>query len=56
MDIEQVWQPGKFRLQVQGAQSPVLLGRAGAGRVHDGHGQAVWHLHAGGKQGGGPGD
>jgi len=46
---------GQIPTAGSGAQSAVLLGRAGAGQEHDGHGRAAWHLHAGGKQGGGPG-
>ena len=45
---------GQIPTAGSGAQSAVLLGRAGVGREHDSHGRAAWHLHAGGKQGGGP--
>ena len=44
--------PNHFHLLLRTGAAPIATFMR---RLLTGHGQAAWHLHAGGKQGGGPG-
>jgi putative transposase len=56
MDIDQVWQPGKFRPQVQARSLLCYWAVRELGESMTAMDHAAWHLNAGGKQIGGPGN